>query len=51
MAGSELIYLYSATGAGLANVIIRADKRIFDHSDYSWTIVPVYITRWVRYPT
>ncbi|KAI1151319.1 hypothetical protein F4825DRAFT_477281 [Nemania diffusa] len=33
-----------AAGAALANLIIRSNKRYFDPSDFSWTIIPVYAT-------
>lgn len=33
-----------AAGSGLANLIIRSNGTIFDKSDFSWTIVPVYAT-------
>ncbi|CAG8959239.1 hypothetical protein HYFRA_00012597 [Hymenoscyphus fraxineus] len=37
-----------ACGAGLTNLIIRQDKRIFKGSDFSWTLVPVYATTLVE---
>ncbi|CAJ2511163.1 Uu.00g067880.m01.CDS01 [Anthostomella pinea] len=33
-----------AAGAGSTNLIIRSNKKVFDRSDFTWTIVPVYIT-------
>ncbi|KAI1211122.1 uncharacterized protein F4807DRAFT_466462 [Annulohypoxylon truncatum] len=44
--GVSLIFLTGllATCAGLVNLIIRQNKKIFDPSDFSWTIVPVYAT-------
>ncbi|KAF2964590.1 hypothetical protein GQX73_g8972 [Xylaria multiplex] len=33
-----------AAGAALANLIIRSDNSLFDRSDFSWTIIPVYAT-------
>ncbi|KAI2464613.1 hypothetical protein F4781DRAFT_439417 [Annulohypoxylon bovei var. microspora] len=44
--GVSLIFLtgFLATCAGLVNLIIRQNKKIFDRSDFTWTIVPVYAT-------
>ncbi|KAI0386309.1 hypothetical protein F5Y04DRAFT_289987 [Hypomontagnella monticulosa] len=44
--GVSLIFLTGllASGAALANLIIRSNKRVFDRSDFTWTIVPVYAT-------
>ncbi|KAI1660722.1 hypothetical protein F4813DRAFT_348130 [Daldinia decipiens] len=44
--GVSLVFLTGllATGAALASLIIRQDKKLFDLSDFSWTIVPVYAT-------
>ncbi|KAI0852723.1 hypothetical protein F5Y00DRAFT_257982 [Daldinia vernicosa] len=44
--GVSIIFLTGllATGAALANLIIRQDKKLFDRSDFTWTIVPVYAT-------
>ncbi|KAI1390091.1 uncharacterized protein F4822DRAFT_428435 [Hypoxylon trugodes] len=44
--GVSLIFLTGllATGAGLTNLIIRQNKKVFDGSDFTWTIVPVYAT-------
>ncbi|KAJ8131008.1 hypothetical protein O1611_g2622 [Lasiodiplodia mahajangana] len=33
-----------ATGAAIANVVIRSDSKLFDRSDFTWTIIPVYAT-------
>lgn len=44
-----LTYFFRACGAGLTNLIIRSDKRVFDPADFSWTIVPVYATRYVYF--
>ncbi|GAP88936.2 putative integral membrane protein [Rosellinia necatrix] len=33
-----------AAGSALANLIIRSNKRLFDRSDFTWTIIPVYAT-------
>ncbi|RYP18843.1 hypothetical protein DL765_003723 [Monosporascus sp. GIB2] len=44
--GVSLIFLTGllAAGAALTNLIIRSDRTIFDQSDYTWTIIPVYAT-------
>ncbi|KAI0885804.1 uncharacterized protein GGS22DRAFT_162053 [Annulohypoxylon maeteangense] len=44
--GVSLIFLtgFLATCAELVNLIIRQNKKIFDLSDFTWTIVPVYAT-------
>ncbi|KAI5864686.1 hypothetical protein GGS23DRAFT_561405 [Durotheca rogersii] len=44
--GVSLIFLTGllAAGAALTNLIIRSDRRVFDPSDFTWTIVPVYAT-------
>ncbi|KAI2615507.1 hypothetical protein GGR54DRAFT_292718 [Hypoxylon sp. NC1633] len=44
--GVSLIFLTGllATGAGLTNLIIRSNRKVFDSSDFTWTIVPVYAT-------
>ncbi|KAI1816759.1 hypothetical protein GGS20DRAFT_536100 [Poronia punctata] len=44
--GMALVFLTGllAAGAGLANLILRSDKRVFDTADFSWTVVPVYAT-------
>ncbi|KUJ19298.1 uncharacterized protein LY89DRAFT_780274 [Mollisia scopiformis] len=44
--GLSFIFLTGtlACAAGLTNLIIRQDKKIFDPADFSWTIVPVYAT-------
>ncbi|KAI1475540.1 hypothetical protein F4774DRAFT_276503 [Daldinia eschscholtzii] len=48
--GVSIIFLTGllATGAALTNLIIRQDKKIFDRSDFTWTIVPVYMTSLVE---
>ncbi|KAI0434888.1 hypothetical protein F5Y09DRAFT_295119 [Xylaria sp. FL1042] len=48
--GVTLIFLTGllAAGAGLTNLIIRSDKNVFDKSDFTWTIVPVYATTLVE---
>ncbi|KAI0376488.1 hypothetical protein F5Y04DRAFT_266381 [Hypomontagnella monticulosa] len=33
-----------AIAAGLINVVVRTDNKMFDQSDFSWTIVPLYVT-------
>ncbi|OTA91114.1 hypothetical protein M434DRAFT_389415 [Hypoxylon sp. CO27-5] len=44
--GVSLIFLTGliAAGAGLTNLIIRSNRKIFDRSDFTWTIVPIYAT-------
>ncbi|KAI1453182.1 hypothetical protein F4805DRAFT_384402 [Annulohypoxylon moriforme] len=44
--GVSLLFLtgFLATCAGLVNLILRQNKTIFDRSDFTWTIVPVYAT-------
>ncbi|OTB08679.1 hypothetical protein M426DRAFT_18767 [Hypoxylon sp. CI-4A] len=44
--GMILIFLTGllATSAGIINLVIRSDIRIFDRSDFTWTVVPVYAT-------
>ncbi|KAI1123698.1 hypothetical protein F5Y10DRAFT_285804 [Nemania abortiva] len=44
--GIGFIFLtgFIAAGAGLANIIIRSDTRVFDPSDFSWSIIPSYAT-------
>ncbi|KAI1376583.1 hypothetical protein F4677DRAFT_418981 [Hypoxylon crocopeplum] len=44
--GISFIFLTGllACGAGLTNLVIRSNKKVFDTADFSWTIVPVYIT-------
>ncbi|KAI3343369.1 hypothetical protein F4824DRAFT_485113 [Ustulina deusta] len=39
---------FLAVAAGLTNLIIRQNTKIFDRSDFSWTIVPVYATTLVE---
>ncbi|KAH8161443.1 hypothetical protein CIB48_g6802 [Xylaria polymorpha] len=48
--GFVLIFMTGllAAGSGLANLIIRSNGTIFDKSDFSWTIVPVYATTLVE---
>ncbi len=38
--------LCRAAGAGITNLVIRSDRKIFDRSDFTWTIVPIYVTRY-----
>lgn len=44
--GVSLIFLtgFLATCAGIANLVVRSNKKVFDPSDFTWTIVPVYAT-------
>ncbi|KAI0154504.1 hypothetical protein GGR57DRAFT_502253 [Xylariaceae sp. FL1272] len=37
-----------AFGSALTNVIVRSDSKLFDRSDLSWTIIPVYATTLVE---
>ncbi|KAI0903202.1 hypothetical protein F4824DRAFT_493250 [Ustulina deusta] len=37
-----------AAGSALTNLIIRSDARLFDRSDFTWTIIPVYATSLVE---
>ncbi|KAI0854509.1 hypothetical protein F4860DRAFT_499209 [Xylaria cubensis] len=48
--GVALIFLTGllAAGAGLTNLIIRSNPKVFDKSDFTWTIVPVYATTLVE---
>ncbi|KAI0118252.1 hypothetical protein GGR51DRAFT_498611 [Nemania sp. FL0031] len=37
-----------AAGAAIANLVVRSDSRLFDRSDFTWTIIPVYATSLVE---
>ncbi|KAI0894208.1 hypothetical protein F4806DRAFT_134787 [Annulohypoxylon nitens] len=40
----KYIIIILATCAGLVNLILRQNKKAFDRSDFTWTIVPIYAT-------
>ncbi|XXG95640.1 hypothetical protein Hte_001908 [Hypoxylon texense] len=44
--GITLIFLtgFLATCSGIVNIIFRSNRKVFDRSDFTWTIVPVYAT-------
>ncbi|KAI0479232.1 hypothetical protein GGR56DRAFT_665055 [Xylariaceae sp. FL0804] len=44
--GLTLLFLtgLGAAGAGIANLVIRSDKKVFQQADFTWTIIPVYAT-------
>ncbi|KAI1135576.1 hypothetical protein F5Y05DRAFT_421263 [Hypoxylon sp. FL0543] len=48
--GIGFIFLtgFLAAAAALTNLIIRSNKRVFDTSDFTWTIIPVYATSLVE---